>query len=70
MLKMSAALQLYITTKDEKYATVFKNAVWQSLDGSLSFGIIPALHAEPYMDEDYKKKLRTYVVKYKAICDD
>ncbi len=31
-LKMSAALQLYITTKDEMFATVFKDAVWQTLD--------------------------------------
>ena len=29
-LKMSAALQLYITTKDEQYATIFKDAVWHS----------------------------------------
>ena len=69
-LKMSAALQLYITTKEEQYATVFKNAVWQSLDRSLSFGMMPALQALPYMDDEYKKKLRDYVVKYKAVCDD
>jgi hypothetical protein len=69
-LKMAAALQLYITTKDEQYATVFKDAVWQSLDGAISFAIMPALEAIPYMDDDYKKKLRDYVVKYKAVCDD
>ncbi len=69
-LKMSAALQLYITTRDEKYGKIFKDAVWQSLDRALGFGMMPALQAVPYMDEDYKKKLRSYVVKYKAICDD
>jgi hypothetical protein len=69
-LKMSAALQLYITTKDKKYATVFENAVWQSLDRFVQFGIGPALQAVPYMDDNYKKKLREYVVKYKATCDD
>jgi hypothetical protein len=69
-LKMAAALQLYITTKDEQYATVFKDAIWQSLDGAISFAIMPALEAIPYMDDDYKKKLRDYVVKYKAVCDD
>ena len=69
-LKMSAALQLYITTKDEQYATVFKSAVWQALDRFIQFGLTPALQAVPYMDDDYKKKLRDYVVKYKAICDD
>ena len=67
---MSAALQLYITTKDEQYATVFKSAVWQALDRFIQFGIAPALQAVPYMDNDYKKKLREYVVKYKAACDD
>jgi len=69
-LKMSAALQLYITTKDEQYATVFKNAVWQSLDRFIQFGIAPALQAVPYMDDDYKKKLHEYVIKYKTVCDD
>jgi len=69
-LKMSAALQLYITTKDEKYATVFKDAVWQALDRSIQFGITPAMQAVPYMDDDYKRKLRDYVVKYKTVCDD
>jgi len=69
-LKMSAALQLYITTKDEQYATVFKDAVWQALDRFVQFGMAPALQALPYMDDDYKKKLRDYVVKYKALCDD
>jgi endoglucanase len=69
-LKMSAALQLYITTKDEQYATIFKNAVWQALDRFVQFGMAPALQAVPYMNDDYKKKLREYVVKYKAACDD
>ncbi len=69
-LKMSAALQLYITTKDEKYAKVFRDAVWQSLDRFIQFGMDPALKAVPYMDDDYKKKLKDYVVKYKALCDD
>ncbi len=69
-LKMSAALQLYITTKDEKYAKVFRDAVWQALDRFIQFGMEPALKAVPYMDDDYKKKLKDYVVKYKALCDD
>ena len=69
-LKMSAALQLYITTKEEKYATLFKEAVWQSLDRFIQFGMQPALQAVPYLDDDYKKKLREYMVKYKTACDD
>ncbi|PWU02578.1 MAG: glycoside hydrolase [Bacteroidetes bacterium] len=69
-LKLSAALQLYITTKDESYATVFKNAIWQALDRSINFGMKVALQAVPYMDDDYKRKLRDYVIKYKTYCDD
>jgi hypothetical protein len=69
-LKTSAALQLYITTKDAKYAAVFKDAVFKSLDRFIQFGMQPALEAIPYMDDDYKKKLRDYVVKYKVMCDD
>ncbi len=68
-LKMSAALQLYITTKDEQYARVFKDAVWQSLDRFVEYAMQPALQAVPYMDDVYKSKLRSYVVKYKAVCD-
>ena len=29
-----------------------------------------ALQAYPYMNDDYKKKLKEYIVKYKAVCDD
>ena len=68
--KISAALQLYITTKDEKYATIFKESIWQALDRNVSFGIRQALQAYPYIDEAYKTKLRDYVVKLKAVCDD
>ena len=69
-LKMSAALQLYITTKDAEYATAFKDGVWQALDRSVLFGMSPALQAIPVMDNDYKNKLQEYVVKYKAVCDE
>jgi endoglucanase len=72
-VKAIAALQLYITTKDEKYAAVFKEGVWQSLErmgGMFGGGSIKqALQAIPYMDGAYKTKLRDYVVKYKTYCD-
>jgi hypothetical protein len=68
--KAPAALQLYITTKDEKYATEYKDAIWQMLERNVYFGLREALQAIPYMDEAYKKKLRDYVVKLKAVCDD
>lgn len=67
--KTSAALQLYITTKDEHYADEFKTGTWQALDRSVMFGMATALQACGYMDEEYKRKLKDYVVKYKAVCD-
>jgi endoglucanase len=69
-LKMAAALQLYITTKDEMFAKEFQETVWQTLDRSVMFGMMTALQAIPYMDEDYKMKLKGYVEKYKKLCDD
>ena len=69
-LKMAAALQLYITTKDDEYAKEFKDLVWQTLDRSLNFGMMTALQAVPFMGEEYKTKLNNYVLKYKALCDD
>lgn len=74
------ALQLYITTKEKKYADRFQEQVWPMLDrmstskGPMSgyfagFGgrgnLIQALLAVPYMDEAYKTKLRAYIIKYK-----
>ncbi len=75
MLKISAALQLYISTKDPKYAAAFSDAIWKSLErmggGGFGAGVIKtALQAVPYMDAGYKAKLREYVVRYKALCDD
>jgi hypothetical protein len=74
------ALQLYITTKEKKYADRFQEQVWPMLErmstskGPMSgyfagFGgrgnLIQALLAVPYMDEAYKTKLRNYIIKYK-----
>ena len=67
--EMMAALQLYITTKDEQYSKRFKELIWPALDQCLVFSITPALQAYPYMDEDYKTKLKDYVIKYKAMND-
>ena len=64
-----AALQLYITTKDEKYATHFKEMIFPALDRAVGQSIAVALQAYPYMDKDYQSKIRDYVTKYKALCD-
>jgi hypothetical protein len=70
--EMPTALQLYITTKDEKYKNRFLELLWPSLDRSTAGGrggISTALQALPYMDNDFKTKLRSYVQKYKETAD-
>jgi endoglucanase len=69
--EMSAALQLYITTKDEKYSKRFTELLWAALDKSVEGGgeMFLALQAFPYMNNDFKTKLRSYVVKYKELID-
>ncbi len=64
-----AALQLFITTKDEQYSKRFTELVWTVLDVSLTSNISVALQAYPYLDDEYRKKLKDYVVKYKAMND-
>jgi endoglucanase len=73
---MDVVLQLYITTKDKKYADRFLEQIWASLEppaggpggaGQRAFlgrGLISALKALPYMDAAYKAKLKDYVIKY------
>ena len=68
-LKTTAALQLYITTRDERYAQAFRDGIWQTLDRSVQYGMTTALQACAYMDDAYKQRLRGYVVKYKAVSD-
>ncbi|MGB4291576.1 MAG: glycoside hydrolase family 9 protein [Bacteroidales bacterium] len=70
--EMNAALQLYITTKEDKYAKRFNELLWTSLEksaGGRGLNLTGALQAIPYMDNEYKSKLREYVVKYKEIID-
>jgi hypothetical protein len=72
---LSTALQLYITTKERKYADRFLQKIWSSLEqptsGPGSSGrfigrsLSTALIALPYMDAAYKEKLRGFVEKYK-----
>lgn len=68
-VKINTALQLYLTTNEERYATLFKEGIWPALDRNASSGLRQALQAYPHMDESYKQKLRDYVVRYKAVCD-
>jgi len=66
---MVAALQLYITTKDEQYSKLFQALIWPALDKSAMRTISVALQAYPFMDEEFKNKLKNYVIRYKEQSD-
>jgi Glycosyl hydrolase family 9./N-terminal ig-like domain of cellulase. len=65
--EVPAALQLYISTKDERYAKIFNELIWKQLDNdrAMLFNIATAARAISYMDKEYKNKLEKYVIKYK-----
>lgn len=81
---VNTVLQLFITTKEQKYADRFLEQIWPMLDRMTEgtgrnsgyfngFGgrssFNQALIAIPYMDAAYKAKLKSYVVKYKETID-
>ena len=68
--EMPAALQLYISTKDEQYLNKFLELVWPTLDSGLQWNILTAVQAVPYLNNDYKDKLKSYVEKYKLSLDE
>ena len=61
----STALQLYVSTKEPKYLEQFTAGVWPALERMPNNAISAALDAIPYMDNEYKEKLRPYVEKYR-----
>lgn len=63
-------LQLYVATQEKGYLDVFKKEIWNELDRNLEFNLQTALDAIPYMDEDYREKLRPYVEKYAQYIQD
>jgi endoglucanase len=78
---VNTVLQLYITTKEKKYLDRFLEKIWTLLEqpsGGRDFGqmffagrnLIPALKAIPYLDAEYKAKLKNYIIKYKASIDE
>jgi endoglucanase len=67
--ELMAALQLYITTKDEQYSKRYKELVWPTLDKALDRNISVALQSYPYMDDEFKKKIKDYVIQYKEHID-
>jgi endoglucanase len=78
---IDALLQLYVTTHDKIYADRFLEKIWKLLEPPKTgaFGLDPgffmsrsltyALRAVPYMDAEYKAKLKDYVIKYKESLD-
>jgi len=82
---INTAFQLYITTKETKYADRFQQQIWTMLEknntpkalnsgflgGFGSVGAIGlAIKAIPYMDAAYKEKLKSYVVVCKQAIDE
>ncbi len=67
--ELMAALQLFITTKDEQYAKRFNEIIWPMLDKALGPNMFVALQAYPHLDDAYRNRLRDYVVKYKGLND-
>jgi hypothetical protein len=78
---IDAILQLYITTKDKKFADRFLEKIWTILEqpagrrgADMGFfagrGLSSALKALPFMDAVYKAKLKDYVIKYKESIDE
>lgn len=66
---MIAMLQLYLSTKENQFKTGFLDRIWKSLDENVELNINSALLALPAMDDNYKVKLRAYVIKYKEKID-
>jgi endoglucanase len=68
--EMEAALQLFICTKEKQYADRFKELLWPSMERDFIMNMKTAASAIPYMDNEYKEKLKPYVQKFKAANDD
>ncbi len=61
----SAALQLFITTKNKKYSDIFTQTIWQGLEKYPEMNIENALLAIPYLGKEYKGKLEPYIKRLK-----
>lgn len=66
---MATNLQLYVATGEQSYMDKFAEQIWPALERNANSAIGTAMDAIPYMDEQYKEKLRPYVVKYKEYLD-
>lgn len=64
--EVGAALQLFITTGEQKYADRYEELIWPALDEAAEWTLSMALQAIPYMDDQFKATLKEYVINYKA----
>ena len=69
MGNMSTNLQLYVSTGERSYLDQFEQQIWPALERNASGTIRTAMDAIPYMDSEYKEKLRPYVEKFKEYMD-
>lgn len=58
-------LQLYITTEQQEYLDNYLSLLWTFLDKNLESGILIAIEAIPYMNENYKENLSPYIKDFK-----
>ncbi len=63
---MAANLQLYGATHEKQYLDNFMQQIWTALDRNVTNNMQTALDAIPYMDDQYRKRLRGYVEKFEA----
>lgn len=66
---MATNLQLYAATHESHYLDSFKAQIWNALDENPVNNMQTALDAVPYMDKEYKNRLRPYVQKYQEYID-
>jgi endoglucanase len=62
----AAALQLYVSTRNETYQKRFNELIWTQLDSALAWNIATAARAVQYMPPNYKSKLESYVRTYRG----
>lgn len=65
-----AAMQLFITTGEEKFKNKFDQLIWTQLDSALTENIGEAAQAVPYMPAKYNSKLKKYVLQYREAMEE
>ncbi|HPI68312.1 MAG TPA: glycoside hydrolase family 9 protein [Bacteroidales bacterium] len=68
--EMATALELFISTGEKQYADKFEELFWPSMEEGYNMNMSVALHAIPYMNEEFKSKLIPFVEKYKEANDE